>query len=96
MAGIHGGLLGGVWVGGLRELMKEVEVVHPVDTSAKMKRKIKPKEVESTRRSDRQLGEDIVIENIDFGVTSRSLKALRKGGRGGQIRPCQSQCFHKC
>ena len=39
--------------------------------------------VESTRRSDRQLGEDIFIEKIEFGVKSRSLKALRKGGRGG-------------
>ena len=67
MAGIHGGLLGG------EELMKEAEAVHPVDTSAKIKRKIKPKGVQSTRRSDRQLGEDVVIENIDFGVTSRSL-----------------------
>ena len=83
MAGTHGGLFSGVKVGGLRELMKEAEAVHPVDTSAKMKRKIKPKEVESTRRSDRQLGEDIVIEKIEFGVKSRSLKALRKGGRGG-------------
>ena len=44
--------------------------------------------MESTRRSDRQLGEDVVIENIDFGVTSRNLQALRKDGRGGQIRPC--------
>ena len=71
------------WVwggGGLRELMIEAETVHPVDTSAKIKRKIKPKGVQSTRRSDRQLGEDVVIENIDFGVTSRSLQALRKGG----------------
>ena len=39
--------------------------------------------MESTRRSDRQLGEDIVIENIDFGVTSRSLKALKEGEGGG-------------
>ena len=77
MTGTHGGLL-----------MIEAEAVHPVDTSAKIKRKIKPKGVQSTRRSDRQLGEDVVIENIDFGVTSRSLQALRKGGGGGQIRPC--------
>ena len=79
------------WVwggGGLRELMIEAEAAHPVDTSAKIERKIKPKGVQSTRRSDRQLGEDVVIENIDFGVTSRSLQALRKGGKGGQIRPC--------
>ena len=37
----------------LERLMKETEAVHPVDTSAKMRRKIKPKGVESTRRSDR-------------------------------------------
>ena len=64
----HGGLLDRVGVGGLRELEKEV--VHPDDTSVKMKRKIKPKGVESTRRSDRQLGEDIVIEKIEFEVKS--------------------------
>ena len=73
---------------GLRDLMKEAEAVHPVDTSAKMRRKIKPKGVESTRRSDRQLGEDVVVEKIDFGVTSRSLQGLRKGGYGGRIRSC--------
>ena len=71
--------------------MKEAETIHPVDTSAKMRRKIKPKGVESTRRSDRQLGEDVVVEKIDFGVTSRSLKALRKGGNGGRIRPCNEK-----
>ena len=60
MAGIHGGLLGG------EELMKEAEAVHPIDTSAKMRRKIMSKGVESTRRSDRQLGEDVVIEKIDL------------------------------
>ena len=64
----HGGLLDGVGVGGLRELEKEA--VRPDDTSVKMKRKINPKGVESTRRSDRQLGEDIVIEKIEFGVKS--------------------------
>ena len=62
MTGTHGGLLGlrggGV---GLRELMIEAEAVHPVDTSAKIKRKIKPEGIQSTRRSDRQLGEDVVI-----------------------------------
>ena len=63
--------------------MKEAEAVYPVDTSFKTRRKIKPKGVESTRRSDRQLGEDVVVEKIDFGITSRSLQALRKGGRGG-------------
>jgi len=79
-----------VWGGvdGLRDLKKEAEAVHPVDTSAKMRRKIKPKGLESTRRSDRQLGEDIVADKIDFGVTSRSLQALRKGGYGGRIRSC--------
>ena len=77
--------------GGLRELMKEAEAIHPVDTSAKMKRKIKPKGVESTRRLDRQLGEDIAIEKIEFGVKSRSLKALGKGGNGGRIRPCDEK-----
>ena len=49
----HDGLLGGVGVGGLRELEKEA--VHPADTSVEMKRKIKSKGVESTRRSHRQL-----------------------------------------
>ena len=91
MTGTHGGLLGLGGVDGLRDLMKEAEAVHPVDTSAKMRRKIKPKGLESTRRSDRQLGEDVVVDKIDFGVTSRSLKGLRKGGRGGQIRPCDAK-----
>ena len=56
----------------------EKEAVHPDDTSVKRKRKIKSEEVESTRRSDRQLGEDITIEKIEFGVKSRSLKSLKK------------------
>ena len=76
-------------MGGLRKLEKEA--VHPDDTSVKMKRKIKPRGVESTRRSDIQLGEDIVIEKIEFGVKSRSLKALRKGGNGGRIRSCDEK-----
>ena len=57
---IHGVLFSGVGVCGLRELEKEA--VHPDDTFVKTKRKMKPKEVESTRRSDRQLGEDSDIE----------------------------------
>ena len=89
MTRTHDGLLGGVGVGGLRELEKEV--VHPENTSVKIKRKIKPKGVKSTRRLDRQLGEDIAIEKIEFGVKSRSSKALRKGGNGGRIRPCDEK-----
>ena len=78
-----------VGVGGLRDVEKEP--VHPDDISVKIKRKIKLKGVESTRRSDRQLREDIDIEKIEFGVKSRSLKALGKGGNGGRIIPCDEK-----
>ena len=89
MTRTSGGSLGGVGVGGLRQLIKEA--VHPDDISAKMKRKINAKGMESTRRADRKSGEDIVIEKIEFGVKSRRLKGLRKGVNGGRIRSCDEK-----
>ena len=46
---------------------------------------MKPKGVESKRKSNRKAGEDIVMEKIDNTVKSRSLQSLRKGGYTGRF-----------
>ena len=60
-------------------------MIYPEDTSVKEKRNMKPKVVESKRKSNRKAGEDIVMEKIDNTVKSRSLQSLRKGGYTGRF-----------
>ena len=90
MSGIHGWLLG---VGGLVE-SEVVPKNYPVVVTSLKRRKIKPKGGIAERKSRRRSGMDIVALDILRDSTSKELKLLQLGGRGGRSRGEISEWDH--
>ena len=90
MSRIHGWLLG---VGGLVE-SEVAPKNYPVVVTSLKRRKIKPKGDIAERKSRRRSGMDIIALDIPRDSTSKELKLLQLGGRGGQPRGGISEWDH--